>query len=204
MGTLIVALIVVAIVLYIFLPRREDYTRAAELVKSVQELHDRYACLDAAAEQQEEDIDAEREDEIRTILSLVEEVEELTGLVSTLRGLDNRLEYCNRALRLMEEMESYPLCREVVENFDKNRDKIRRIRKILPFAEYFDRAGRHRFKGNSALERDALLDALYEAESSDIADEDLRIAELLDAPGGKPVTLQRVTRRLQELGGQGW
>jgi len=102
MGTLIVALIVVAIVLYIFLPRREDYTRAAELVKSVQELHDRYACLDAAAEQ-EEDIDAEREDEIRTILSLAEEVEELTGLVSTLRGLDNRLEYCNRALRLMEE-----------------------------------------------------------------------------------------------------
>lgn len=105
-----------------------------------------------------------------------------------------------RALGYLTAAGEYPICREVIDNYDQIVARVKAAQKVLPVIGHVEKASEHRFKGRDSAEKNALLDALSQIRQYRITDEEMAFAGVMPEATGEIVEIDGIMQRLKELG----
>lgn len=136
-------------------------------------------------------------------MQLADKAQHYLEKVDSVKSYTAKANNCEKALRLLEEADIYPECREIISDYDKLTSRLNSIIKVLPVVGHIEKAYRYQFKGKEAAEKNALLDALYEIRTNEISNEDFWRAEVLPEGTGEIIEIETIESRLKELGWEG-
>lgn len=142
----------------------------------------------------------ERSNQKEQVRAIYAKLADTLKKLQTLKTTSAQVNCCDRALSLLKQAEQYDVCREVIPRFDEINRTLNKAKLTLPTFGYLEKAKKHRFKQNKNMEKNALLDALYEIRQRGITNDDLT-GEYTGADNDSDnVTIEGIENRLSELG----
>lgn len=104
------------------------------------------------------------------------------------------------AQKLFAARRDYPDCTHIVENFEETLAGLKAKEKVLPMIDPLEKAAKARFKENDSAEKNALLDALYQAKLKKVTDKDIKKADIVPDGMDGIVLMDDLRDRLHQLG----
>ena len=140
---------------------------------------------------------------LQALMSLAEGVQRDVEKINSLKTPASRVTRCKAALAKLRDMNDFEECRQVVSNYDELKAQLRAMIKVFPVIDKVEKAYKNRFKGKDNMEKNALLDALYEIQTNEVTNEDFLTAQIMPEGTGEIVQIEGIVDRLKELGWEG-
>lgn len=106
----------------------------------------------------------------------------------------------HRALGHLKELRSYEAGPRIVVDLEGEIKRIEAAGKVVAIVEKVEAADKHRFKGGTKSEINALTDALYEIEKRELDTDTFLQAGVAVTATGEVPTVEGIEQRLHELG----
>ena len=136
----------------------------------------------------------------RNVLSLLNKANKHLKKLNTLKLTYAKVNNCKKALHYLYEAQKFSYYKEVIDDYDKEVSRIRKMIKVLPLLEYIDKADCIRLKTYRDKKVSLLIDAICYIKLKKITDADIIEANIFQKNRDVQPTIENILDELSVLG----